>query len=141
MASWPAFPALTRLSLALVDDSTRRGATPVAALDALSAPPSTAPASLVALRFLVYGRPEESPPPPPLSEGEAGRWPSPLPDLSPLGSWTSLRSFQWDSSSPKGGVRVECRVDPSATEELCMAATALWVATTLPRVVKLVKEL
>jgi len=139
LASWPAFPALTGLSLALVDASARCGVTPVAALDALSAPPSTAPASLITLRFIVYGRPEDSPPPPPLSEGEAGGWPSPPPDLSPLASWTGLRSFQWESPSPKGGVRVGCSVYPSAAEEVCMAATARRVAATLPRVATVVK--
>jgi len=72
LASWPAFIALTRLSLTLVDTSARCGVTPVAALNALSSSPSTAPASLIALRFVVYGRPDDSPPPPPVSECEEG---------------------------------------------------------------------
>jgi len=140
LGSWPAFPALTRLSLALRNDLAYCRVSAAAALNALSAPPSTAPALLIALRFILEAGWDSVPLPPPLSDDEAGGWPCPPPDLSPLVSWMGLRSLVWESPEPKGRASIGIRGNPSAAEEVSMAATARRVAATLPRVTTVVKR-
>jgi len=134
LSSWPAFPALTRLALVLSTDLASCGVSAASALDALSAPPSVAPVGLVALLVVSYGVAAGALLPAHLPDDEVDGWRSPPPDLTPLASWSGLRSLTWASYAPMGGVRRGCNAYPSAAEAARMAATARRVAASLPRV-------
>jgi len=96
-------------------------------------------ASLVALRVVVLSRPYGVRPPTPVSEGEAGGWLFPPPDLSLLACWTGLRSFMWESPPPGGRMHADGSNPQSAAVEASMAATTRRVAITLPRVATVFK--
>jgi len=152
---WPPFPALTALALTLAAHPTRGGPGAAAALAALSAPRSYAPARLVHLHVRVAALSREGPlalPEPPLQPAdEVGGWATPPPDVAGLADWTALRTLVWDSracevhAAAVGGGRDAAEAalaEAVAAVEAAVkakAATARRVAATLPRVATCVR--
>jgi len=155
---WPPFPALAALALTLGEHPTRGGPSAAAALAALSAPRSCAPARLVHLHVRVVAlsgaEPPAPPTPPPPPADEVGGWVTPPPDVAALAAWTALRTLVWDSlvcgkgaAAAGGGGDAAAAAAAAAAEAAAAvtvaakAATARRVAATLPNVATCVRSL